>query len=49
MAENWPGLLSDDEQTENTVKRILSDVKSNGDEALPKYTQKFDGIPAGRS
>jgi len=26
------------------VKNILSDVKQNGDAALKKYTQQFDGV-----
>ncbi len=29
---------------EKTVDDILEDVKANGDEALCKYTQKFDGV-----
>jgi histidinol dehydrogenase len=28
---------------ENTVRRILSDVRTSGDDALIKYSQKFDG------
>lgn len=44
----WSEILSrpdyQDDQTENTVKRILLDVQSKGDEAIRKYTQKFDGF-----
>ncbi|MBN2276063.1 MAG: histidinol dehydrogenase [Bacteroidales bacterium] len=44
----WPKLLarpvSDDEQIGKTVKRILSDVKRNGDAALKKYTERYDGF-----
>lgn len=44
----WPEILArpdnQDEQTENTVKRILLDVQSKGDEAIRKYTLKFDGF-----
>lgn len=29
---------------ENTVKKILNDVRKNGDKALRKYTEKFDSI-----
>ncbi len=31
-------------RVENPVRRILNDVKKNGDEALRRYTQKFDSI-----
>src|SRR4051812_3514468 len=30
--------------TEKTVARIVSDVRKNGDTALRKYAQKFDGL-----
>ena len=44
----WPEILArpdyQDDQTENTVKRILLDVKSKGDEAIRKHTLKFDGF-----
>lgn len=29
---------------ENKVRKIIEDVKNNGDEALIKYTRKFDGL-----
>ncbi len=29
---------------ENKVRKIVEDVKNNGDEALIKYTRKFDGL-----
>ncbi len=32
------------EQFEESVKKILKDVKERGDEALVEYTHKFDGI-----
>jgi histidinol dehydrogenase len=42
----WPEILArpayHDEQTENTVKKILSEVRTRGDEAVRKYTLKFD-------
>jgi len=31
-------------RVENPVRKILNDVKKNGDEALRRYTQKFDSI-----
>jgi histidinol dehydrogenase len=44
----WPEILARpdyyDEQTENSVKRILSDVQSKGDEAVRRYTLKFDNF-----
>ena len=44
----WPEILArpsfQDEQTENTVNRILSEVRNKGDEAVRKYTKKFDGF-----
>jgi histidinol dehydrogenase len=43
----WPKILArpvlDDEQIEKSVRRILQDVKINGDVALKKYTKRFDG------
>jgi histidinol dehydrogenase len=36
--------VSDDELIGKSVKRIIMDVKSNGDIALKKYTKKFDGF-----
>ncbi len=35
--------VTDDEQIERSVKRIIQDVKNNGDVALMKYTRRFDG------
>ncbi|MCI8454692.1 MAG: histidinol dehydrogenase [Lachnospiraceae bacterium] len=32
------------EDVSRTVEEILSDVKKNGDEALRRYTEKFDGV-----
>ena len=44
----WPEILArpsfQDEQTENTVNHILSEVRNKGDEAVRKYTKKFDGF-----
>lgn len=44
----WSQLLSRPTQTvediEETVKTIFDDVKANGDQAIQKYTQIFDGI-----
>ena len=40
----WPEILArpayPEEQAENTVKRILADVRKQGDEAVRKYTLK---------
>ena len=33
-----------DQRIEDKVRRILDDVKNNGDEALIRYTRKFDKI-----
>jgi len=42
----WPEILArpayPEEQAENTVKKILADVREQGDEAVRKYTLKFD-------
>ena len=38
-----PQMMSDASMTEN-VQDILSDVRKNGDEALKRLTQKFDGV-----
>jgi histidinol dehydrogenase len=44
----WPEILArpayPNEQAEKTAIRILSDVRNRGDEAIRKYTQKFDGF-----
>jgi histidinol dehydrogenase len=44
----WPEILSrpsyPDEQAENTVRRILSEVRNKGDDAVRNYTRKFDGF-----
>ncbi len=44
----WPKIVArpvmDDDQIDKSVKRILQDVKTNGDIALKKYTKKFDGF-----
>ena len=36
--------LDNNEEINTTVKKILEDVKNEGDEALKKYTLKFDGF-----
>ena len=36
--------LENNEEINTTVKKILEDVKNQGDEALKKYTLKFDGF-----
>ncbi len=36
--------LENNEEVNTIVKKILEDVKSQGDEALKKYTLKFDGF-----
>ena len=33
-------------RVEKTVKRIVADVRKNGDKALRRYTEKFDGLQA---
>ena len=33
---------ADDSQTEDTVKKIITDVRANGDSAVRKYASKFD-------
>ncbi|MBN1416576.1 MAG: histidinol dehydrogenase [Bacteroidales bacterium] len=44
---DWPEILErpvfDDVQLEKTVKKILFDVRDNGDSAVKKYTKKYDG------
>ncbi len=46
--ENWASLLERPTKTvddiEATVKEIFAAVQSNGDKAIEKYTQQFDGI-----
>ena len=37
------GRSSKDEDVADTVKKIISDVRESGDEALRRYTEKFDG------
>ncbi len=34
--------------TEKTVAKIVGEVRKNGDRAMRKYAQKFDGLEAGR-
>ena len=36
--------LENNDDINNVVKNILKDIKTNGDEAVRKYTQKFDGF-----
>lgn len=44
----WPKILKRPTQTINdiqdTVNQIFEDVKKDGDKAIAKYTQKFDGV-----
>ena len=46
--DNWVSIckrpLHDNTQIKNIVDNIFADVKTNGDEALIKYTKKFDNI-----
>ena len=46
--ETWKSILERPTQTvadiEETVKMIFQDVQSNGDEAIAKYTDIFDGV-----
>jgi len=46
--KSWAKLLErpsiDTASLEKTVNAILQDVKSNGDDALRKYSKKFDGV-----
>ncbi|MBW2962761.1 histidinol dehydrogenase [Mesonia aestuariivivens] len=48
LAENWEELLKRPTQTiddiEATVNQIFTEVQSNGDQAISKYTSLFDGI-----
>lgn len=48
MKEDWAALLSRpqylDVELESKVKRILDDVKSNGDKALFRFSQEFDKV-----
>lgn len=37
----------DFEKTYEVVKPIMADVKANGDEAVKRYTEKFDGVSLG--
>jgi histidinol dehydrogenase len=40
-------LLYVDRRIENTVRKVIDDVKVRGDEALRFYTKKFDGVKIG--
>ncbi|RFM28981.1 histidinol dehydrogenase [Deminuibacter soli] len=44
----WPALVQrpvmDTTQLQQTVKDILADVRANGDEAVKRYTSRFDGV-----
>lgn len=46
--ESWPQLLTRPTQTvediEETVKTVFKDVQTNGDKAITKYTQQYDGV-----
>ena len=35
---------SDNENIQNSVKKIIEEVKKNGDNALCRYTSEFDGL-----
>ncbi|MBI4842987.1 MAG: histidinol dehydrogenase [Nitrospirae bacterium] len=39
---------SADDGIESKVRKIINDVRKNGDSALRKYTEKFDSIKAGK-
>ncbi|MFT4851089.1 MAG: histidinol dehydrogenase, partial [Sediminicola sp.] len=45
---NWPKLLKRPEFERNQFTKVVSDilaeVKQNGDSALIKFTEKFDGV-----
>jgi histidinol dehydrogenase len=51
--ENWPQLLQRPTKTvddiEKTVNQIFDDIQRNGDKAVEKYTQLFDGVTPGNS
>lgn len=44
----WPEMLSravlDNTSLKERVAEVLAEIKSNGDEAVKKYTEKFDGV-----
>ncbi|WP_153797228.1 histidinol dehydrogenase [Foetidibacter luteolus] len=46
--KEWPALLQrpvmDTSSLQEKVKAVLHDVKQNGDAAVKKYTQQFDGV-----
>ncbi len=46
--EDWTQLLKRPTQTfndiEETVKSVFKDIEKNGDQAVTKYTKKFDGV-----
>ena len=48
--EQWPQLLQrpvfDNRQLQQQVKEVLQAVKENGDIAVKKFTQQFDGVMA---
>ena len=41
---NLEGRSSDFEKVESAVRNIVADVRRNGDQALRKYTEKWDGL-----
>lgn len=49
--ENWKQLLArpsiDTEQLKETVNDVFTDIQINGDDAVRKYTNKFDGTNIG--
>ena len=48
VKENWKEILQrpsiDSTSLQDKVKLVLNDVKQNGDAAVKKYTQQFDGV-----
>ena len=42
------GRSSDFEKVESAVRNIVADVRRNGDRALRKYSEKWDGLIPGR-
>jgi histidinol dehydrogenase len=50
--EKWRNIIArpvmDTKSLQDKVKTILQDVKTNGDEAVKKYTLQFDGAPTNK-
>ncbi|TXD50356.1 MULTISPECIES: histidinol dehydrogenase [unclassified Polaribacter] len=53
IKENWAQILQRPTKTvddiEKTVNQIFDDIQRNGDKAVEKYTQLFDGVTPGNS